>query len=33
MGHIDQFDLAMRYFHEMLSYTLLRMHLDFEWIH
>ena len=33
MGHIDEFDLAMRYFHEMLSYTLRRMHLDFAWMH
>jgi uncharacterized SAM-binding protein YcdF (DUF218 family) len=28
LGHIDTFDLAARYFHEMLSYTLLRLHLD-----
>jgi uncharacterized SAM-binding protein YcdF (DUF218 family) len=27
LGHIDGFDLAMRYFHEMLSYTALRLHL------
>ena len=33
IGHIDEFDMAMRYFHEMLSYTLLRMHLDFAWMH
>ncbi|HEY4379572.1 MAG TPA: YdcF family protein [Acidobacteriaceae bacterium] len=28
LGHIDGYDLGMRYFHEMLSYTLLRLHLD-----
>jgi hypothetical protein len=25
--------MAQRYFHEMLSYTLLRMHMDFGWLH
>jgi uncharacterized SAM-binding protein YcdF (DUF218 family) len=33
LGHIDGWDMAQRYFHEMLSYTLLRLHLDFGWIH
>jgi len=33
LGHIDNYDLSLRYFHEMLSYTLLRMHLDFGWMH
>jgi uncharacterized SAM-binding protein YcdF (DUF218 family) len=33
VGHIDAWDMAQRYFHEMLSYTLLRMHMDFGWLH
>jgi uncharacterized SAM-binding protein YcdF (DUF218 family) len=33
LGHIDDYDLGMRYFHEMLSYTLLRLHLNFGWLH
>lgn len=33
LGHIDDYDLALRYFHEMLSYTLLRLHLNFGWLH
>lgn len=32
LGHIDDVDLAMRYFHEMLSYTALRMHLNMDWL-
>ncbi|HEX9201796.1 MAG TPA: YdcF family protein [Acidobacteriaceae bacterium] len=28
LGHIDGMDRAGRYFHEMLSYTLRRLHLD-----
>jgi uncharacterized SAM-binding protein YcdF (DUF218 family) len=28
VGHIDTWDMGMRYFHEMLSYTLMRLHLD-----
>lgn len=28
IGHISNYDLAMRYFHEMLSYTALRLHLS-----
>lgn len=33
LGHIDDWDLAGRYWHEMLSYTALRLHLDFQWMH
>jgi uncharacterized SAM-binding protein YcdF (DUF218 family) len=33
LGHIGGLDLALRYFHEMLSYTALRLHLDFGWMH
>lgn len=33
LGHIDGWDLSQRYFHEMLSYTALRLHLDFAWMH
>jgi len=33
LGHIDDYDLSLRYFHEMLSYTLLSLHLDFSWLH
>ena len=33
LGHIDNLDLAQRYFHEMLSYTSLAFHLNFSWMH
>jgi uncharacterized SAM-binding protein YcdF (DUF218 family) len=33
LGHIDTYDLWMRYFHEILSYTVLRLHLDEGWLH
>jgi uncharacterized SAM-binding protein YcdF (DUF218 family) len=33
LGHIDGYDLAMRYFHEILSYTALRLHLNVSWLH
>jgi uncharacterized SAM-binding protein YcdF (DUF218 family) len=33
MGHIDGYNMSMRYFHEMLSYTVLRLHLNFGWMH
>jgi uncharacterized SAM-binding protein YcdF (DUF218 family) len=33
LGHIDNLDKAMRYFHEMLSYTALRLHLNLDWMH
>ena len=32
VGHIDGIDMAQRYFHEMLSYTALRLHLNFAWM-
>jgi uncharacterized SAM-binding protein YcdF (DUF218 family) len=33
VGHIDTYDAAARYLHEMLGYTLLRLHLNFGWTH
>jgi uncharacterized SAM-binding protein YcdF (DUF218 family) len=33
LGHIDTYDLAARYFHEMLGYTLLRLRMNFGWTH
>ena len=33
LGHIDGLDLAQRYFHEMLSYTAMRLHVNFGWMH
>jgi uncharacterized SAM-binding protein YcdF (DUF218 family) len=33
LGHTDGWDLAMRYLHEMLSYTLLKLHLNMAWMH
>jgi uncharacterized SAM-binding protein YcdF (DUF218 family) len=33
LGHISNYDLAMRYFHEIVSYTALRLHLDVGWLH
>ena len=33
LGHIDGWDLWLRYWHEMLSYTAMRLHLDFGWMH
>jgi uncharacterized SAM-binding protein YcdF (DUF218 family) len=33
LGHIDGWDLWLRYWHEMLSYTAIRLHLDFAWMH
>jgi uncharacterized SAM-binding protein YcdF (DUF218 family) len=33
LGHISNYDLTMRYFHEMLGYTALRLHLDVGWLH
>jgi uncharacterized SAM-binding protein YcdF (DUF218 family) len=32
LGHIDDFDLSMRYLHEILSYTALRLDLDDTWL-
>ena len=33
LGHIDNYDLAMRYFHEIVSYTSYRVGLNETWIH
>src|ERR1700759_57368 len=33
IGHISTYDLAMRYFHEIVSYTALRLHLNIDWLH
>jgi uncharacterized SAM-binding protein YcdF (DUF218 family) len=33
IGHISSYDLAMRYFHEILSYTSLRLGLNASWMH
>lgn len=33
VGHISNYDLASRYFHEILSYTTLRLHLSEGWLH
>ncbi len=33
LGHISSYDMAMRYFHEMLSYTSVRLHLNASWAH
>lgn len=33
LGNIDDYDLMLRYFHEMLSYTLLRLHVNIGWLH
>jgi uncharacterized SAM-binding protein YcdF (DUF218 family) len=33
MGHISNYDLAMRYFHEIISYTASRLNLNIDWFH
>jgi uncharacterized SAM-binding protein YcdF (DUF218 family) len=33
IGHISSYDLSMRYFHEILSYTSLRLGLNISWLH
>lgn len=33
IGHISNYDLSMRYFHEILSYTALRLNLNSSWLH
>jgi uncharacterized SAM-binding protein YcdF (DUF218 family) len=33
IGHISNYDLAMRYFHEIVSYTALRLDLNVSWLH
>lgn len=32
-GHISNYDMTLRYFHEILSYTSLRLHLNASWAH
>jgi uncharacterized SAM-binding protein YcdF (DUF218 family) len=32
LGHISGYDMGMRYFHEILSYTALRLHLNSNWL-
>ena len=33
LGHISNYDMTMRYFHEILSYTSVRLHLNASWAH
>ena len=33
IGHISNYDLTMRYFHEILSYTSLKLGLNVSWLH
>ena len=33
IGHISNYDLAMRYFHEIISYTALRLNLNVSFLH
>ena len=33
LGHISTYDLAMRYVHEIISYTSSRLNLNIDWIH
>ena len=33
LGHISAYDLAMRYVHEIISYTASRLNLNIDWIH
>jgi uncharacterized SAM-binding protein YcdF (DUF218 family) len=33
VGHISNYDLAMRYFHEIVSYTALRLNFNVSWLH
>jgi uncharacterized SAM-binding protein YcdF (DUF218 family) len=33
LGHISNYDLAMRYFHEIVSYSAMRLHLDVGFLH
>ena len=33
LGHISNYDMAMRYFHEIVSYTALRLNLNVDWLH
>jgi uncharacterized SAM-binding protein YcdF (DUF218 family) len=33
LGHISNYDLTMRYFHEIISYTGMKLHIDEGWLH
>ena len=33
VGHLGGYDVGMRYFHEILSYTALRLNLNSNWLH
>jgi uncharacterized SAM-binding protein YcdF (DUF218 family) len=33
LGHISNYDLAMRYFHEIISYTVMKLHINESWFH
>jgi uncharacterized SAM-binding protein YcdF (DUF218 family) len=33
LGHISTYDLAMRYVHEIISYTASRLDLNIDWLH
>jgi uncharacterized SAM-binding protein YcdF (DUF218 family) len=33
LGHISSYDMAMRYFHEIVSYTASRLNLNIDWLH
>jgi uncharacterized SAM-binding protein YcdF (DUF218 family) len=33
VGHISNYDLTMRYFHEIVSYTTMRLGLNVDWLH
>lgn len=33
LGHISNYDRAMRYFHEIISYTAMKLHIDETWFH
>jgi uncharacterized SAM-binding protein YcdF (DUF218 family) len=33
LGHISNYDLTMRYVHEIISYTASRLNLNIDWIH
>ena len=33
LGHISNYDLSLRYLHEILSYTAVLFHLDETWLH
>ena len=33
LGHISNYDLTMRYIHEIISYTASRLNLNIDWLH